>query len=225
MTRASINDTLWIAGLLLQCSLLILLFTRRIARHLPVLTVLFTFYPLRSALLFVLSRYLDPATYAAIYNTTSLANIILQFAVALEIAIHLLRASPGRTLLRILLLVLLPAASGATLLVIRTLPANSPLPPDRLQIFASSVMVLLCFCTLIQTTANQTITLLRRLTLGFAFYGLLSILAICFHTVAAIHRDVRAFEQWSYILSVVYLLTVIYWIVTLKPILTCKSFA
>lgn len=214
MTRAVINNSLWIFGLMLQCTLLLLVCTRGIARRLPVFTVLLAFYPLRSALLFALYGHLGPTTYHATYNGLSLLDLLLQLLVAIEIAAHLLRAYGKPGLRRSLLFILLPCIAWAgTILDVSMLPANSPIPPDRLQIFDSLVMVLLCILVFLW----PAVTLLRRVAIGFAFYGAVNLLATAGRTVAADHRDARAFSRWSYTLTAAWLLVVLCWIFVLKP--------
>jgi len=215
MTRALLNNSIFAAGLVLQCSLLVLLFVRGLSRRLPVFTLLLVFYTLRAATFFTLAGHLAPAAYASLYNTLSLVDILLQFCVAIAIAIEFLPATSGWTSLRgFLLLFLLAACSwAATLAVTGLLPVNAPVPPDRLQTFDSLTMILLGIWAL----SRPVPALQRRLTLGFAFFGAVSLLTTAARTVAAIHRDAYLFAQWSYTLSGAYLLVVAYWIAVLKP--------
>jgi len=213
MTRASINNSIWILSLLLQGSLLVLVFVRGLRPRLPVFTLLLAFYPLRSAALFLLAAsHLSPAAYAATYNSLTIVDLVLQSLVALEIARQLV-ASPDRSRTRRSYILLLPGfASAATYLTTRLLPAHTPIPPDRLQMFVSLTMILLCASALTRSVSP----LLRRVTLGFAFYGMFGLMASAVRAFAAIHHDALLFAQWSYILSAAYLVVVVYWIAALK---------
>lgn len=214
MTRAALNNSVWILSLVLQFSLLALLFVRGISRRVIAFTTIIAFYPLRSITLFLLAAiHLAPESYATTTNILSIIDLLLQFLVAAEIALQLQRASglQGR---RWLWLLALPALAWAgTLLVIQLLPARAPIPPDRLQIFDSLTMILLCVWTMLRPVP----ALLRRITLGFAFYGAVSLLGSAGRASAAIHRDPQLFARWAYILPAVYLAVVLFWIATLKP--------
>jgi len=215
MTRAVINNSLWIVSLLLQCSLLALLFGRGLNRRIPTFTLLLAFYPLRSAVLYFLAAgHLAPAAYAVTYNGLSIVDLLLQMLVAVEIAAHLIRAAGGFSLRRgFLMLLLAGCALAATFIATRLLPANAPLPPDRLQMFNSLTMILLC----VWAFSRPVSALSRRVTLGFAFYGIFGLLTTAARTFAAIHRDAHMFALWSYTLSGVWLAVIAYWIAVLKP--------
>ncbi|MGD0798894.1 MAG: hypothetical protein ABR910_14350 [Acidobacteriaceae bacterium] len=217
MTRTAINDSLWALGLLLQCSLLALLFARGIARRLPLFTLLLAFYVLRSALLFTLSGHLDSDTYAVTYNSLAAADLFLQLLVALEIAAGLVHASGG-WLRRWVELLLLPcAAFVATFLLCQLLPANSRVPPDRMQLFNWFVIVLLgLWAAVVPQSTPASASLPRRLLLGLGSYALLGICVTVVRLQAAAHRDAVLFARSSYILPVAWLLVVLYWIAALK---------
>jgi hypothetical protein len=218
MTRASINDSLWITGILLQSSLLALLFLRGIARRLPIFTGLLAFYLLRSILLLALFGHIDNDLYVALAEGFAVADLFLQLLVALEIALQLVPISGGWTWRRAGSLLLLPClALVGTLLLCQALPV-SRFPPDRFQIFDWLVMVLLAAGALAMPAPGRPeASLLRRLTLGLAAYGLLGIYATAARTLAAASHDARRFAQSAYTLPVVWLLVVLYWIVILKP--------
>jgi hypothetical protein len=213
-STTAIYDSLWLLGLLLQCALLRLLFQRGLTRRIPVFTLLMAFYPLRSTVLFVAFGRLAPATYAATANALSIIDLLLQLTVAAEIALHLIRASGRWKRSNILLIALLPAlAWAATFAIIRFLPAHSPIPPDRLQIFASLTMILLSAWAVLRPAP----ALIRRIALGFAFYGLVNLFATAARASAAAHRDAQLFVFWSYAATAAYLAVVVFWIATLKP--------
>jgi hypothetical protein len=227
MTRVALNNSLWVLGLVLQCSLLALLFRRRIARTLPVFTFLIVFYLLRSALLFVLARHIDYSAYASTYDALSIADLLLQLLVATEIAIRLVRIAGTSGLAasrRTDLLFLLPClALGATTLLCHLLPASPRVPPDRMQLFNWFAMVFLCLWAIALPKPTPPATsLLRRVLLGFASYGALGICVTAVRTLTAANREAFHFAPSSYslpayILPVAWLAVVLYWIAILRP--------
>jgi hypothetical protein len=218
MTRAAINDSVLALGLLLQGSLLALLFTRRIAHRLPLFTALLAFYLLRSALLFTLSGHIDSDAYTDLYNGLSVLDLLLQLVVAIEIAIRLTRVSGGFTTRRDMLFVLPCLAFGATWLTCELLPIVTRLPPDRLQLFDWFALLLLGVWSLTLPTHDPpALSLIRRISFGLATYSLLGVCTTIARTLAAAHRNARLFAESSYILPIAWLLIVLCWIVILKP--------
>jgi hypothetical protein len=218
MTRATINDSLWALGLLLQCSLLTLLFTCGIARRLPLFTLLIAFYLLRSILLFTLFGHIDPDNYALTYNTLAAADLVLQLLLAIEITVRLVRVSGGWAARRRGLLLLPCLAFAATWLLTQSLPANTRVPPDRLQLFDWFALVFLCLWAIaLRKAAPAAASLLRRTLLGLGAYAFLGISVTIARTLAAADRNALRFAQSSYVLPVAWLLVVLYWIAVLKP--------
>jgi hypothetical protein len=218
MTRTTINDLFWTVGLLLQCSLLTLVFLRGIVRRLPLFSGLLAFYLLRSMLLFALFGKVDSAAYASTYDGLTLVDLFLQLLVTAEIAVCLERATGLFTLRRSIPLLLLPVfASAATLLLAHALPAHSPVPFDRIQAFAWSSMILLGGLALAWRAAKQPAAALpRRVALGFAFYGIAGIAASLERPFAVLARDARGLAVWSYVLPAAWVLVVVYWIAALR---------
>jgi hypothetical protein len=218
MTRTAINDSFLALGLLLQSSLLALLFTRRIARRLPFFATLLAFYLIRSALLFTLSGHIDSDAYTDLYNGLSVLDLLLQLIVAIEIAVRLTRVSGGFATRRDMLFVLPCLAFGATWLTCQMLPIVTRLPPDRLQLFNWFALLLLGIWSLTLPTHDPpALSLLRRVSVGLAVYGLLGVGATIARTLAAADRNARIFAESSYILPIAWLLIVPCWIVILKP--------
>jgi hypothetical protein len=218
MTHAAINHSLLALGLILQCSLLALLFTRRLARSLPIFTLLIAFYLLRSVLLLTLFGHIDSDFYAVTYNTLAAVDLVLQLLLAVEIAARLVRAAGGWATHRGALLTLPCLALVATLWLTQALPAQTRVPPDRLQLFNWFLAVLLCLWAIsLRKTAPAATLLLRRLLLGLGAYAFLGIGATILRTLAAANRDALRFTRFSYILPIAWLLVVLYWIAALKP--------
>lgn len=213
-TQATINTLLWIVSVALQLALFLALFLRGIARRFPVFTTLIGFYLLRSAVLFLIFDHLALPTYRSLYDSLQLIDLLAQTAVAIEITLHLIRGQGGWTLPRTLVpvAILLLAILGA-LITTNLLPAHSPIPIDRTQLFFSFLMVLLFAWALSIATASA---LVRRITAGFALYGIINVSANLGRTYAAIHNNAALYATWSYALAGVYLVVVLFWILTLQ---------
>ncbi len=209
MTRNAINNSLWAVGLVLQCGLLALVFLRGIAGRLVSFTVLLAFYPVRAALLFFLLGHIGPEDYASLYRGLTLAGLLLPIVVAGEIGWKLWRVG-GKTRWY---LWLAPVLAGALAWGLwRVLPDRAPIPPDRVQMFGSLIMILLCGFAL----AARARGVLRNVVIGLAVFGVVDLLATAGKSFAAMHRDAAAFAGWSYASSGVYLLVVLFWMVTLR---------
>jgi hypothetical protein len=216
MTRATFNDTLWLLGQLLQWGLLAVCIGRGLFRRLPCFLALIGFYALRAALLLLFLKRLDHTLYAETYQALSLAALLLQLAVAVEIALHLIHR-PVRFLKPAL--VLLPVAAWlAAMLFWQSLPVHSRVPPDRLQIFASTLMILLCVLTFIATAAVRSLAILRTVMAGFAVYALMDLVSTAGRTLAATQRNPSAFAAWSYTDSIAWLLVLIFWLLRLRDV-------
>ena len=210
--QATINTSLWILSVALQLALFLILFKRGLARRVPVFTFLIGFYLLRSLLLYLIFSHIDPTTYHSLYDNLQIADIVLQAAVAIEIAIQLMRSLTGRTLRRIFTPVaLLALAILCTLLATALLPPHAPIPADRAQLFFSFLMVLL-FAWSLSTPA----TLTGNIAAGFALYGIVNLSATFGRTYAALHENAPAYALWSYALATIYLVVVVFWLVTLR---------
>ena len=210
----TLNTLLWIISLALQLALFAALFVRSVARRFPIFTSLIGFYLLRSALLFLIFDHVPPTTYHALYNALQLFDLLLQAAVAMEITLHLLRKQGVWTPLRSLApLALLFLAAICTLLTTVLLPAHAPIPVDRTQIFFSFLMILLFTWALSIPTSSAPV---RRITAGFALYGIMNVSASLGRTYAALHNNPSLYATWSYALAGIYLIVVIFWLLTLK---------
>jgi len=210
MTRAAVNNSLFVAGLLLQIGLLVLVCLRRLARRIPSFTLLLFFYPMRALVLFVLPRVIGHADFAVAYRELSLFGLLLQVVVAAEIGWRLWRVL--RSSLR-WGLVLVPVMAWVGAVAVWTaLPERTPLPVDRLQMFCSFTMLLLCGFAL----AGRADWLLRRVVAGLGVFGAVDLIATAGKSFAALHRDAGSFAVWSYADAGGYLLVVIFWMVSLR---------
>jgi hypothetical protein len=213
MTRAVINESIWLIGLLLQIALLVAVYRRGISRRLPLFSALLAFYFGRSLLLRLLVVRLAPETYAVLYDVLSLADILLQFLVALEIGNEILRVPGDRRVDRALLVIPAATIAGlATVLFIHLIPGRTRMPPDRFQIFDSLFMILLCAWSFRRSVSR----LVRHAIAGLAVVAAVGLLAMVGRNQAAMHHDPQAFAFWAYTMTVAYLLVVLYWIVFFK---------
>lgn len=219
-TTQTVNTILWIFGLALQTLLVAAVFGRHIANRVPWFTTLILFYPLRSAALFLLAEHVAPATYASISSDLISVDLLLQFAVAFEIAVRALRypvtanrRTPVTVRRGLTLLLPILAATLSILLLLAVLPAHAPIPVDRVQLFLS----LLLLALLPWTLATSRSPLLRRISLGLALYSSVSVLSLTAHLRAAIQQNAAAYAFWSYAATTAYLLVVLLWILTLRP--------
>jgi len=210
LTRSAINNSLWAVGLVLQCGLLALVFLRGIAGRVPSFTVLLAFYPVRAALLFFLAGHIALDDYASLYRGLALAGLLIPLVVAAEIGWSIWKVSGrGRWGLW-----LVPVAAWAIAWgVWRVLPDRAPVPPDRVQLFGSVMMILLCGFAV----AWRVRGVLRTAVIGLAVFGVVDLLTTAGKSFAAMHRDVAAFAGWSYASSGVYLMVVVFWMVALRP--------
>ena len=175
----TLNRLLWAAGFGLQLGLLVALVVRRLWRRCPAFTLLVAFYIVRTAVLYGLARHLAAAPYALLYEGLSWLDLLLQLAVAVEIALAAVRQWGRRVGGRVLGA---PMLSGAMLgmvafavcgawLAPALLKAPARIPVYRGQIFISCLMILLFGWTL-WLQASRTA---RRIAGGLAVYGLASL--------------------------------------------------
>jgi peptidoglycan/LPS O-acetylase OafA/YrhL len=209
-----LNTSVWIAGLVLQCFLLVALFLRRVARRLPIFTALLSFYVVRSILLYSLSGHLAPDDYGTLYNALSLADFVLQIVVAGELALCVVRGANRRTgsaWIKTGLLIVLAVAIAAGAASRVSVPGRYP--PDRGMAFVAILMLFLVLGMIAAKVSGPP----RRVAEGFAFYGAIGTLAGIERAYAAIARDARAFTAWSYTSTTTWLVVVLFWILALRP--------
>lgn len=211
ITQFSINTLIWIVSVALELWLIVALFSRGVARRHPVFTALIGFYLVRSVLLYVVFNHIALNTYHTLYDDLQIVDLSLQAAVAIEIAIHLIRNQTGRWRQSIAPVALLALAILCTALATTLLPAHAPIPADRAQLFFSFLMILLF-------AWSQTIpaTLTRNIAAGFALYGIADLSASFGRTYAALHANAPAYALWSYAVAGIYIVVVAYWLVTLR---------
>jgi hypothetical protein len=217
LTSTTINTLLWAFGLILQSALFISLFVRRIAGRLPFFTIYIGFYLLRSALLFLIFGFIGDSAYSSLYNLLLVFDIVVQSCIAIEILSTLIRERGGWTIERSVVPILLfGIATIATFIAVQALP-HTRIPTDRSQLFFSLLQILLCGWSLTLRTSSP---LIRRITLGLAFYATINILTTAGRTIAAIHKQPSQYADWSYALAAAYLLAVLFWLLTPSKLLS-----
>ncbi|HEY0757934.1 MAG TPA: hypothetical protein VGD59_01625 [Acidisarcina sp.] len=211
--QAKVNTWVWALGVAMQSTLLMALIVRRLPRRIPVFTLLIAFYLVRSAVLFGSSGHVSRAALAAIYNGLSLADLMLQIAVAAEIAVLAMRQRGGLTLGRsgALLGLLAVAASIGWAAGLRW-QTRGRVSLDRGQIALAVLFVLL----FVWGSAVGASGLVRRQMEGFALYSGISLASQVERYQAAVHRDAGMYIGWSYTVAAVYLVVLGYWLLTLR---------
>jgi hypothetical protein len=209
VTRATVNHAIWAAGLVLQFGLLALMFLRRIAGRIPSFTVLLTFYPLRAAVLYFLVGHLAPDDYLGLYRGLALVALALVLAAVIELSWRLWKLLP-RARWGLLATPFVAALIAESLWSI--LPMKSLVPADRIEMFGSAMMVLLCGFAL----AGRAPEFLRKVLVGLGVFGLVDLMATAGKNFAAQRRDGAMFAGWSYANTSVYVLVVLFWMLSLR---------
>lgn len=207
----TVSLVLWSVGLVLQLTLLTMLFVRSAARRVPIFTLLIAFYIVRSIALFVLPGAISHAAYASLYENLGLADTVLQIGVAIEIAVTALRQYDTWSRERIVKIAfLMMTGVVAALFVAILLPSRGRAPIDRGTVFPAILMVLLFLWMAIARLGGPS----RRIAEGFAAYGVVAIAANVVRNQAALDRSGRWYLAGSYAQSGMYLLAVLFWILT-----------
>jgi hypothetical protein len=211
LSRVAVNTTIWTFAFVLQCALVFVVFRRGVARRFPVFGSMLVFYPVRAALLFGLSGHIRSGVAGPLYEVLSFADVALQLAVAVELALRLIRGLGGWTRFRaVICFLLLGAASVFTWIVLVLAPSR--ISTGRLQIFAWFAMLVL-FGAVLKDAKSAN---LRRISAGFASFSVMQLAALAGRTVAVLHRNGGRYVAWSYFPAVGYLAVVIFWIITLQ---------
>jgi len=210
--QTTINTLLLTLSAAVELTLLVALFSRGIVRRAPVFTVLIAFYLVRSVLLYAIFHHMNVASYHALYDSLQLTGLVVEAAVAIEIAVHLARSRAEQTLLNGLAPVaLLALAVLCTALATMLLPEHAPIPTDRAELFFSFLMVLLFAWSL-----ATPVMLARNIAAGFALYSIADLSSSFGRTYAALHQNAAAYELWSYAVAAIYIFVVLYWLLTLR---------
>jgi hypothetical protein len=211
VTPSAVTAWIWGASFLLQITLLIAVFRRRIAGSFPFFTTFIGFYLIRSVLLYILFDYVSIERYNQLYNFLLLFDILVQIGLAAELCAALVRAQGGWTANRLLYSaggVLL--ASFATWIAVLLMP-HAGIRLDRSQMFFSIVAILLFL-----TSLRSSNDILRAVALGWGIFGIVSFAADIGRVFAAAGNHPGQYAIWSYALAAAYLIIVAFWIVALR---------
>jgi hypothetical protein len=216
------NNWLWAIGLLLQCTLLMALVKRGVARRLPLFTLLIGLYVLRSVFLFAAFGHLSAAAYTLSITALSLIDVALQVLVAWELFIGSRQNShsgtaqadpvPGSLLRRLAAFCALVALSTVMAWGIsRLVPANPRSPIDRAVLLPSILMLMVAAVTASRSWHSRASVPVRVLA-GFAVLGAAGILSQIGRALAALHREPRSYTGWSYTDAFAYLAVLVVWL-------------
>ena len=218
-SRLAMNLALWIAGLVLQSALVLVVFRRGVARGFPFFAALICFYPLRSSLLYVLANRVDADVYGPLFSGLAILEILFEAAVAVELMRRInqqmnvgSRWSKRRGWLapHILFgLVLASVAGGLTWLELRFTPVSVPV--DRIQVFIWFAMIGLFAVALKFARSTNAM----RIAAGFAAFAVIQLAASFGRAQAVLKHDAFWYLGWSYAPAIGYLCVVIFWIVSL----------
>ena len=210
-THSAITAWIWGFSLILQLTLFIALFTRRVSAAFPFFTNLIGFYLIRSILLYVAFDYFSGEAYSGIYNFLLLLDILVQMGMVVELTRSLAVEAGGSGPIRIIYISggILLASLGTWVLMLLMPKASIPL--DRSQIFFSIIGVLLLIASF--RSSNH---LLRTIAQGWGVFSLISFAAGIGRVFAAAGNHPRGYAAWSYALACGYLVTVAFWLVALR---------
>jgi hypothetical protein len=209
------NSVLWIVSVVAQCVLLLAMFTRKIARSVPLFTSLIAFYVVRSIALLALAAQLRGPAGALILSGLAMVDVLLQTAVAWELFTagrHPLGAVHGVQLRRLAALsILLFAALAAAALISHLTRVSPQMPLDRGILFNSALFLLVFFACSAQRAPSPS----RRIAAGFASFAASSLLCQIELARSVVQRDITAYHFWSYVQPVSYVAVVLFWILVL----------
>ena len=210
--HSTVTAWIWGLSLILQITLFIALFGRRVAGSFPLFTNFVGFYLVRSVLLYVTFDYISIAEYRGLYNLLLLLDIIVQACLTAELSLALVREKGGWNSNRAVVVVAAVAvALLGTWLTIRLTP-HASIPLDRSQLFFAILAILIFIASL--RSSNY---LLRTIAEGWGLFSIISFAANIGRAVAAAGGHPRRYAAWSYALAGSYLVVVVFWLVTLRP--------
>lgn len=210
-SRMTANTVLWASGLVLQCALVLAVFSKGIARRFPAFAVILVFYPVRAAVLFALAARLDAEAYRSLFDALAFLEIPLQMLVVLELTLRLCAALGGWRRRRWLVLAgFLAVASALTWVVLRVIPEKGL--ADRAQVFMAAAMLAL-FAAAVNWARSWN---LLRIADGFAAFAILQLATLAGKAHAIARHNPGAYVVWSYVPACGYLAVVIFWLAALR---------
>ncbi|HEV2326981.1 MAG TPA: hypothetical protein VGS10_23790 [Terracidiphilus sp.] len=206
----ALNQAVWAGGLILECILAGILFSRRIAGRFPAFAGLMVFYPLRAVLLFVCQGRMTSEIYDSLSIVLSLVEFILQILVAVEIGLRWSRGTGGRTR-RYWLLIGIAGGAAALAWGVAAF-ASGRVTVDRMEVFVWLLMAGL-FALVFRATREVNLV---RIAAGFAAFSLFQIVALLGRLHARAGQNPREYLVWSYVPAVGYIAVAMFWLVALR---------
>jgi hypothetical protein len=214
MSQSTYSDmTTWIWGLslILQVTLFIALFSRRIARSFPLFTIFIGFYLIRSILLYISFDYVKVETYGHLYNLLLLCDILVQIGLAAELCATLVRSEGGWKANR------LPYVAGAVVLAaLGTWIATSLMPQATIRLDRSQLLFSIIAIFVLIPSLRSPNSVLRTIAQGWGTFGIISFAASIGRVMATAGNRPHQYAAWSYALAGAYLIIVVFWLVTLR---------
>jgi hypothetical protein len=212
-THTAFSTLMWSISLLLECTLFVALFSRRIAPFVPFFTNFVGFYLVRSTLLFLILNPISPNSYSWLYRFLLLFDALVQFGVAAEITRHLILNHGGWISRNITVpIVFLCAAALGTYLTTALTPHRDVQIEASVMFFSFYMLFLYGWMIALQ---ESSVTI-RNIGQGFAIYGVINIIASVGRTMAAFAGHPSRYLAWTYVLAGTYVVVVIFWLGTLK---------
>jgi hypothetical protein len=174
--------------------------------------VLIVFYPLRAILLFVLSGHAAADTSAGWSDLLSIAEILLELWLVVELAFRLTRERGARTRTWSGAAIIVAALAGAW---VTLTAAPGRVPVDRTQVFFWWAMLALGVSAVFLPPPHKRSTNLVQLCGGFAIFSLCQLMALAGRAHAFAERSRQEYVGWSYVPAAAYIIVVMYWLVFL----------
>jgi hypothetical protein len=205
---------MWIISLILQATLFVSLFSRRLAGQTSFFANFIAFYFVRSLLLFLLLNHISVSAYSQLYHLFLWIEMFVQFCMAAGLTHWLVTLHGGWISRNIVVPIVMVGISGIGTYLITLWTPHGDIPIDRSSIFFSIYMI----CFWLWTFAlRERIDNPIVLTQGFAIYGLINIVANIGRVRAASSNHFARYGAWTYVLGGAYLVVVIFWLYSLKP--------
>ncbi|HEY6377034.1 MAG TPA: hypothetical protein VIX90_16055 [Edaphobacter sp.] len=213
-SRTPLSILIWAVSLLLQATLFISLFSRRIAGYTPFFANLVAFYFVRSLLFLLLLGHISASSYSRLYSFFLWIELLVQLCVAVDLTRWLVRTHGGWIRSNIITPIVMVAVSAISAYLIAELTPHGEVPIDRGTVFFSFYMVFFWLWTF---TFHEHVSNGLVLTQGFAIYGLINIVSNIGRVRAAFYDHPARYGAWTSVLAGAYLVVVLFWLSSLKP--------
>jgi hypothetical protein len=205
-----INELAWAVGLAVECALVWVVFSRRIAGRFPAFAALMIFYPLRAALLLICQGHIGAGIYKSLFSALIMTEFALQMFLAGEIAFRWAGEAGGQMRQYGLLMAI---AAGAAALAWSVFAVVS----ERVEVNGWEIFVWFLMSGLFAVVVSGAHGAnLVRIAAGFAAFSVLQLVTLAgrFHAWAG--RDLREYLVWSYVPAAGYVAVMIFWLWALQ---------